>query len=215
MKPERNIIISVLLAVYNTEFNLVKRAIDSVLAQDFQSFELIIIDDGSDSMLGNLLLDYVKLHEDRIIYLRHKNCGQSKSINRGIKNSSGSYIAIIDADDEYKTNHLTSCLKEMQHADLISSYTETVVDKPEDYYVPDKFDISKSVHVDDCTLFATLFGKKEVFTTFKFQNIYAADAVFYSQASLHYRVKKVNLRTYIYYRNNPNSICEQMKRKKA
>lgn len=213
MKPERNIIISVLLAVYNTEFNLVKRAIDSVLVQDFHSFELIVIDDGSDAKLGAELLNYIKPYESRVIYIRHKNCGQSKSINRGIKNCSGDFIAIIDADDEYKPNHLSSCIEEMKHADLISSYTETVVDKPEDYYVPDKFDTSKSVHVDDCTLFATLFGSKEVFTTFKFQNRYAADAVFYGQASMHFRVKKVNLRTYIYYRNNPNSICEQMKRK--
>jgi glycosyltransferase involved in cell wall biosynthesis len=39
--------ISVLMAVFNTDFSYIKRAIDSVLIQDFQDFELIIIDDGS------------------------------------------------------------------------------------------------------------------------------------------------------------------------
>lgn len=215
MKPEKNITISVLLAVYNTEFSLVKRAIDSVLNQNFQPFELIVIDDGSDKILQDELVKYVKIHEDKIIYVRHKNCGQSKSINRGIKNCLGEYIAIIDADDEYKPNHLSACLNEMKNADLISSYTETIVDKSEDYYVPDKFDPHKRVHVDDCILFATLFGRKEVFTEFKFRNTYAADSIFYDTVALHYRVKKANLKTYIYYRNIPNSICEQMKRKNA
>ncbi len=215
MKPEKKIIISVLLAVYNTEFPLVKRAIDSVLHQDFQEFELIVIDDGSHQILQNQLTEYIKQYEDKIVYIRHKNCGQSKSINRGIKNCAGEYIAIIDADDEYKPNHLSACLQEMKAYDLISSYTETIVDKPEDFYVPDKYDTTQSVHVDDCILFATLFGKKEVFTAFKFRNTYAADSIFYDTASLHFQVKKLNLKTYIYYRNIPNSICEQMKKGSA
>ena len=73
--------ISVLLSVYNTDFHLVRRAIDSVLQQDFQDFELLIIDDGSDILYQQQLLKYATLHENKITYLRHKNCGQSKSIN--------------------------------------------------------------------------------------------------------------------------------------
>lgn len=205
--------ISVLMAVYNTDFFLVKRAIDSVLNQDFQDFELIIIDDGSYNGVQNQLLSYAEKYEDKIIYLRHKNCGQSKSINRGILNSRGEYITVLDSDDEYQSNHLRLCLREMKYNDLIASTTQTVVDREEDYYVPDKYDTSQLIHVDDCILFATLFGKKEVFANLKFQDIYAADAHFYEAASQKYIVKKLDLRTYIYYRNIPNSICAKMKRK--
>ena len=52
--------ISVLMAVYNTNFNYTKRAIDSVLKQDFQDFELIIIDDGSKENNRESLLEYAK-----------------------------------------------------------------------------------------------------------------------------------------------------------
>lgn len=208
-------IISVLIAVYNTPFYLVKRAINSVLSQDFDDVELILIDDGCNNDLQKQLLKYAKKYEDKITYLRHSNCGQSKSINRGILNSNGRYISMLDADDEYKPNHLSNCLQQMKYADLIASTTTTIVDKEEDYYVPDKIDNSQLIHVDDCVLFATLFGNREVFTRLQFQDIYAADAYFFEQASLHFRVKKVNLRSYIYYRNIPGSICATMKIKNS
>ena len=211
--PRKSVTISVLISVFNTEFYLIKRAIDSVLAQDFNDFELILLDDGSSNDPDCQLLKYVMPHENKITYLRHQNRGQSKSINRGILNSRGRFIAILDADDEYKPNHLRSCLGQMDISDLIASTTNTIVDQEEDYYVPDKHDRSKLIHVDECVLFATLFGKKEVFLSQKFQDIYAADAHFYEHASKNFNVNKVDLRTYIYYRNTPNSICSEMKRK--
>jgi len=204
--------ISVLMAVYDTDFSLVKRAIDSVLKQDFQDFEMIVIDDGSQNGTQNQLLNYIIQNEDKISYLRHANCGQSESINRGILNSTGEYITILDADDQYKPNHLSSCLKAISSLDLIASTTETIVDSSDDFYVPDKYDHNQLVHIDDCILFATLFGKKEVFMNLKFQKKYAADAQFYESASKKYAVKKVDLRTYIYYRNIPNSTCAKMKK---
>ncbi len=203
--------VSVIMAVYNTPFHFVKRAIDSVLNQSFQDFKLIIVDDGSDHDQHNQLVNYVEKYKQKITYLRHENCGQAESVNIGILQSKSKYITILDSDDEYKKNHLQACLNEMPHADLIASTTKTIVDNEEDYYVPDKYDRTKSLHVDDCILFATLFGKKEVFTTLKFYNAYAADAHFYERAAEQFKVKKVNLRTYIYYRNNPNSICAKMK----
>lgn len=206
------VLISVLMSVYNTDFQLVKRAIESVLTQSFQGFELIIIDDGSQKDMQNQLLNYAKTHENKIIYIRHKNCGQSQSINRGVLNSKGKYIAIIDADDEYKPKHLEKCLLAMQNYDLIASTTETIIDSEDDYYVPDKNDPEQLIHVDDCILFATLFGKKEVFSKIMFRNGYAADAFFYEEACKYFKVNKIDLRTYVYYRNNPNSICALLKK---
>ncbi|MFZ4544879.1 MAG: glycosyltransferase family 2 protein [Saprospiraceae bacterium] len=200
------------MSVFNTDFLYLKRAVDSVLNQDFQDFELIIIDDGSTHSSRNLILEYAEKYEDKIVYIRHSNRGQSRSIRRGIINSIGEFITIIDGDDAYKPEHLSACLQQMQSADLIASATETVVDSHEDYYVPDKNDLTQLIHVDDCTLFATLFGRREVFTSIDFKNNYAADAEFYAIAKTQFRVKKVELRTYVYYRNMPNSICSIIKK---
>ena len=205
--------VSVIMTVYNTEFELVKRAIDSVLKQSFQNFKLIIVDDGSDVDPEQNLLRYIEPFKHKIAYLHHPNCGQSLSINKGILQSESEFITILDSDDEYKPNHLQACLNEMRHADLIASTTKTIVDKEDDYYVPDKYNPAEVVHVDECILFATLFGRKEVFTAIKFNDAYAADAHFYELAAEQFNVKKVDLRTYIYYRNNPNSICAKMKNK--
>jgi len=203
--------ISVIMAVYNTAFPIVKRAIDSVLAQDYSNVELIIVDDGSEEWFTDELKLYCELHKEKIRLLQQPNCGQSSAINKGIRNSSAEYIAILDADDEYRTHHLSSCMKEMIHADLISSLTDTIVDKEADYFVPDKFDQRQLIHIDDCVLFATLFGKKFVFDQFPFMSMYAADAEFYERAATQFRVKKAPLRTYVYYRNNPLSICSMLK----
>lgn len=200
------------MAVYNTDFYHIKRAIDSVLNQDFKDFELIIIDDGSTQTNRKSLLKYVEKHEDKITYIRHSNRGQSKSINRGVLNSAGEFITIIDSDDEYKPNHLSACLREIKNVDLICSTTETVVDSIDDYYVPDKNDLSKLIHLDDGVLFGTLFGRKKVFSTIFFKHGFAADADFYEKAQKQFLVKKADLRTYIYYRNMPNSICSTLKK---
>jgi len=201
------------MAVYNTEFHFIKRAIDSVLEQDFQDFELIIIDDGSKGNDRKSLLEYVERHEDKIVYIRHSNRGQAQSINRGVLISVGEFITILDSDDEYKPFHLSACLQEMEDADLICSTTETVVNSSDDYYVPDKNDLSKPIHLDDAVLFGTLFGHQKVFKSIDFEGGFAADSAFYERAQIQFKAKKVFQKSYIYYRNNPNSTCAVLKKK--
>ena len=204
--------VSVLMSIFNAKIEFIKRAIDSVLSQDFQDFELIIIDDVSKAEIRTQLLEYVENAQHEIIYIRHTNRGQSLSINRGVLNSKGDYIAILDADDELKSNHLSACLTELGTFDMMASTTETIVNKEEDYFVPNKLNFKELIHIDDCIVFATLFGKKEVFKEIGFSTQYAADAHFFEQAKQIYQVKKVNLRTYIYYRDNPDSVCSSLKR---
>jgi len=204
--------VSVLMTVFNTDFFYTKRAIDSVLQQDFQDFELIIIDDGSKENDRESLLNYIEKNEDKISYIRHSNRGQSESINRGVTFSVGEYITIIDSDDQYKPNHLSACLHEINQLDLICSTSETIVDSDNDYYVSDKNDLTKLIHLDEVILFGTLFGRKKVFTSIDFKTGFAADSDFYERAAQLFQVKKLDLRTYVYHRNIPNSICSVIKK---
>jgi glycosyltransferase involved in cell wall biosynthesis len=84
-------------------------AIESVLAQDFQSFELILVDDGSTDGSTAIASRYAERYPDRIRYLDHPghaNRGMSASRNRGLGVARGQYIAFIDADDVWSPNKL-------------------------------------------------------------------------------------------------------------
>lgn len=203
--------ISILIASYNTPFHLVKRALDSLWKQTFQDFEVILVDDGSTIDPENQLFNLCKGHEDRLLFLSQKNQGQSRAINRAVSLSSGRYLSILDADDEYMPEHLQVCHDQMDNYDLIASTTQTIVAKEEDYFVTDRHQPDQLIHVDDCILFATLFGKREVFKSKAFIDGYAADADFFEWAKKKFKVEKVDLRTYVYYRNRPDSTCERMK----
>lgn len=88
--------VSVILTVCNGEKFLCE-AIDSILNQTYQEFELIIIDDGSTDSTLRVINSY---YDPRIRLIENsKNRGQSYSRNLGIKESIGEYIAIMDADD--------------------------------------------------------------------------------------------------------------------
>ena len=88
--------ISVILPVYNGS-KTIKRAVDSILAQTYDSFELIIINDGSTDETKNIL----NLFKDKRIVLinNQKNLGKVHALNNGILRAKGKYIAFLDADD--------------------------------------------------------------------------------------------------------------------
>ncbi len=91
-------IISIILPVYNGAHTL-KWCIESVLAQTHQEWELIVVDDGSTDNTKSIVAQYVA-HDSRIIYIKNEhNLGIQKTLNRGLKEVKGKYIARIDADD--------------------------------------------------------------------------------------------------------------------
>jgi len=87
--------ISVILPVYNGA-ETIRRAVDSILAQTYQDFEFIIINDGSTDATPQILKSY---NDARIQILPQENRGLVRSLNRGILASQGKYLARMDADD--------------------------------------------------------------------------------------------------------------------
>src|SRR5690606_198612 len=89
-------VVSVVMAVRNGERHL-REAIDSILHQAYPDFELILIDDASTDRTADILASY---GDDRIRVLRNdRHLGLSASLNRGIREARGRYIARLDADD--------------------------------------------------------------------------------------------------------------------
>ncbi|MCX5847527.1 MAG: glycosyltransferase [Deltaproteobacteria bacterium] len=88
--------ISVVMAVYNGE-RFLKPTIASTLSQSFEDFEFIIVNDGSEDETQNIIAEY---HDDRIILINNtRNMGQTASLNIGLQNARGTYIARTDAGD--------------------------------------------------------------------------------------------------------------------
>lgn len=86
--------VSVIIPVYNGE-KYIREAIDSVLNQTFEDFEIIVIDDGSTDSTPMILKDY----GNKIRWKSQKNRGQASALNTGMKMAKGEYIAYLDADD--------------------------------------------------------------------------------------------------------------------
>ena len=98
--------VSVIIPTYNRG-SLVTAAIDSVLAQTFTDFELIVIDDGSTDDTAKRLGPY----RDRIRYVHQANLGASAAQNAGLREASGEWVAILASDDVW---HPTKLERQME-----------------------------------------------------------------------------------------------------
>ncbi len=102
MKKMEKKLVSVIIPTFNRAWTL-KNAVDSVLAQDYEPMEIIVIDDGSTDNTKDLLESY----NDSIQVLTQSNKGVSCARNLGIKHSCGEFVALLDSDDAWKKNKLS------------------------------------------------------------------------------------------------------------
>jgi glycosyltransferase involved in cell wall biosynthesis len=100
--------VSVLMIFLDAE-SFIEEAINSVCAQTYESWELLLIDDGSTDGSAEVAREYAAAHPARIRYLTHPgrtNRGMSASRNLGLSHARGDLIALLDADDRYLPNKL-------------------------------------------------------------------------------------------------------------
>jgi glycosyltransferase involved in cell wall biosynthesis len=141
--------VSVIIPAYNAA-PLIGGALESVFAQDFRDFEVIVVDDGS--IDGDALVAALSPWKDRVQYVRQENGGPAKARNTGIARAKGALIAFLDADDEWLPGKLR------KQVEYFARYPETgllhtgVVGDP-----PGWATLSGAPHLAFCELYHTDF----------------------------------------------------------
>ncbi len=124
--------VSVIMPVYNGE-RFVADAIQSVLDQNFEDFELICVNDGSTDSSQEIIDSFA---DPRLKRLSQKNLGQASARNIGIRFSTGDFISFLDQDDIY----LPSCIEErlkyfQKFSDAIFVYNDSIIIDEDDHMI--------------------------------------------------------------------------------
>jgi teichuronic acid biosynthesis glycosyltransferase TuaG len=116
-------LVSVIIPVFNG-INYLEEAINSVFAQTYQDYEIIVVDDGSTDRTWDLIQKY----NSRIRGLRKENGGTASALNFGIKHASGDFICWLSHDDLFMPDKLTRQIEFMaQNPHYALSYTDYIV----------------------------------------------------------------------------------------
>lgn len=108
---------SVIVPVYNVG-KYIRRCVDSILAQTYSKFEMILVDDGSTDMCGDICDEYAR-KDSRICVIHQKNQGVSSARNQGLLRARGKYIIFVDSDDTIDENYLQHMKNVDEEVDLV------------------------------------------------------------------------------------------------
>lgn len=141
--------ISVIVPVYNVEQYL-PRCIDSILAQTFTDFELLLIDDGSTDNSGKICDEYAKKKDTKIRVWHKENGGVSSARNMGLDFAKGEYIQFIDSDDFIEKNMFEIVYNTCENADIVVT----------DYYVNTKKQTIYKKQIISSDIITSIFESK-------------------------------------------------------
>lgn len=118
--------ISIIVPVYNVEKYL-DHCVDSILAQSFRGFELILVDDGSPDNCGIICDEYVQ-KDPRVRVIHQKNQGVSAARNNGVAASFGEYVTFVDSDDWVDSRFLARMYEQIEEyeADMCVMHIQKV-----------------------------------------------------------------------------------------
>lgn len=104
--------ISIIIPLYNKE-QIIEKSLKSVLSQDYDDFEVVIVNDGSTDRSAEIVKT---IDDSRIRLIEQENGGPSKARNTGVENAQGDWVVFLDADDEFLPGALRyyQCLIELK-----------------------------------------------------------------------------------------------------
>lgn len=201
---------SVIITTYNRK-HLVYEAIQSVIKQTFEDFEIIIVDDGSIDgtfqFIYNLIRDSVAIK-----YYYKSNGGTASAKNFGIAQAKGEYITFLDSDDRYLPNHLFDRYVMLKSTNADCLYGGALF--PPNKTVPDMFDKSHNIPLNECIIGGTLVVKTSLLRSvggFDLVN-YAEDSLLFEKITqTRCQIIEVRDRTYLYNTNMKDSITSNIR----
>jgi glycosyltransferase involved in cell wall biosynthesis len=119
---------SIILPTYNRS-HLITKAIESVLAQTYASWELVIVDDGSTDNTKETVALFI---DPRIHYIYQQNSERSAARNNGMDRAKGQYICFLDSDDYYLNDHLQHLHQAIEASSFVEAVFITDVTRDED-----------------------------------------------------------------------------------
>jgi glycosyltransferase involved in cell wall biosynthesis len=195
---------SIVIPLYNKELSI-ESTIQSVLDQSYQDFEIVIINDGSTDKSVKIIEGF---NDERIRLIHQKNQGVSAARNKGIEEAKSEWIALLDADDLWKSDHLGTFVnligKYPNHLFFASSFEystprESIINRPgvEDYEIEDYFKESLTEHLV-CTDVVVI--NKKCFEAEKYNDdfVRGEDIDLWARLARKYKIIKSNKVTAIY-----------------
>lgn len=190
--------VSVIIPTFNRS-KYVTKAIESVLAQTYHDYEIIVVDDGSTDDTKNRLLPYM----NQIKYIFQENAGPGTARNRGIKECTASFVAFLDSDDEWLPEFLSTSMEHLKKDNdcalsVVGFYfnekgdaraTQTGYGK---YRLPDNLTPRQfKIELDKCTI-GTVLCRRSILERFGgcYENhcLYGEDVYLWIQVLLNYPI---------------------------
>ena len=177
-------LVSIIVPVYNTSLYL-KKCIESILAQTYPYFELILVDDGSKDESG-AICDAFANKDERVKVLHQENQGVAKSRINGFAMSSGSYVCFIDSDD-------------FIHSEMLNRMVRAIKENRTDIVVCQYFDVSGAKKIESLVRpLPGLYGRETLTSFLKKNALYdrktkIAGMPFYLHSKIYKRELVINL----------------------
>lgn len=214
-------LVSIVIPAYNCE-KTIKKCIDSIICQDYNNVEIIIINDGSTDGTELCLNEY--LNNPKINVINKNNEGVSATRNLGIDISNGEYIIFIDSDDYIEQNYVSSLieLQEKNNESLCGCFIVRCSENGDFKIIKHDMKYEKSIFINqiikaniDGFIVRYLF-KKEILKNVKFDlNLsYMEDTLFLLNYLSNSKVKNIvftNKTNYIYMYQSNNSVTNSEK----
>lgn len=204
-----NPLVSIILCTYNRAKYL-KKAVQSVINQNYKKWELVIVNDGSNDNTHEILKPFIKLFKN-IIYVSQPNRGIAVARNTGLQLASGEIVTFLDSDDTFEEEHISKRIVELKNTKVDFLYGGINCIGPKNkHFAPDVERPGKKIHLQDCLIAGTLFiykkylDKENGFPVVPFAEDYELMKLLLKK----YSSKKINIPTYNYNVGAENRLCD-------